>query len=243
MMKPLTVFVWACSCLGLLFSLSSAQAALSSEDTTFLAALDKHSRPQLETPALGTTRQQERLQARVNQEVRNTPVTTESPDCGNTKACQPYGRPRYYAPDGHVRAHWFIWRGWLTWAPAYASAFIVGIAGLAVLGGNGHLDGALGAYFGMMLVPVVGPLVSFIVAMASVRGTGNDVWWILGAIGALATLIPQVVGFTFLLVGYTSLARWDRGRMYGKVDETKPFVAVTPYASPQGAGLAVFGQF
>lgn len=240
MMKPLTVFGWVCLCL--ILSVPAAQAAISSEDAAFLAALDKQT-TQLQTPPLGTQRTQERLQTRMNQEVRTTDVSELRVDCEKTNACQ-YRRPRYYAADGHVRAHWFIWRGWMTWAPAYGTAFIVGIAGLAVLGGNGNLDGRTGAYFGMLLVPVVGPLVSFIVAMASATGSAGDIaLWILGAVGALSVFIPQVVGFTFILIGHTSLARWERGRMYGKQHENQPYVAITPYASPQGAGLALYGQF
>lgn len=233
---------------------TSSNAALTQQDQRFLASLSTQSML-LEEPSLGETRQQQRIQARLINDLKK-PGSKKVDDLQS--ACIYEGscfrrRRRIRRFRGRrfrgrrARAWWFIWRGWLTWAPAYGASAIVGIAGLAVMGGNGIVNPPLGAYFGMMLVPVIGPLISFIIAMANMRGLNfwDDFGWFWGGMGALATLVPQVVGFAFLMVGYLSLRRYRRARFYGQGDPNgnKPFWAVTPYVDPNGGGISVFGKF
>ncbi len=223
----------------------SSNAALTQADQTFLANLSTQSM-QLETPELGETRHNKRLQARMIKSLKK-PSNTKADNLDNYCLYEGSCQRRFRRRGRRSRAWWFIARGWYTWGSAYGLSLIVGIAGISVGAGSGYLSPAAGAYFGMMLVPVIGPLVSFIIAMASVgasRDAGEVVAWTFGALGAVSVLIPQVVGFAFLLVGYISLSRLNRARYYGgDPSKNEPFWAVTPYMDPNGGGLAVFGRF
>ncbi len=239
---------------GSLTTTTSVEAALTTQDKTFLKTLSVQTT--LDDPTLGASRHEKRVIARIAKEQRNpsTKAGELSNLCLLEGSCHGHRRRHYRRGHGghggrrfvdmgpRARSTWFLWRGWWQLGGAYTAAVITGAVGLAIASSAGAAP-SVNVFFGMMFVPVAGPLISFIIAMANVNGTGADVAWILGGIGALAMFIPQTIGLIFVILGYTTMARLDRGRHYGNTDPNKPSWAITPYVDPNGGGLAVFGRF
>ncbi len=250
-MLRFALFGLASVCIVTLTQPGSAKAALFQQDQAFLASLS--AQVALVEPFLGESRQAKRILARIakSQQQDASKPETLSHFCLIAGDCQRFRYRRYrrrrarrIGPMGpRARAYWYIARGWWQLGSAYSAAFLVGVAGLTI---NEVNLGApiVSAYFGTLMIPVFGPLISFIIAMTNIRGSVDDIWWILGGVGAMASFIPQVIGMAFMIVGYSALRSLNRlGGNYGNTDPNKPGWAITPYADPNGGGLAVFGRF
>lgn len=131
--------------------------------------------------------------------------------------------------------------GWSLLSIGYAAAFATGLSMGLLWGGDCYSSGAYGcstpnsAAGWTLLIPVVGPVISSIVAPATSRqavtyGLVWDLPWL------LTDLPMQLVGLGLIIQGYKTPQHYLSRKRLSQL-------MVRPYSNPGGAGLVASGRF